>query len=168
MQPEQGWFALMQQQLEKERPDLTLHNFSVSGETSGGAKLRLERLLKKYQPDMLWIELGGNDGLRGYPLKKIRHNLQQMILLATQYDSQVLLTEIEIPPNYGKRYTSRFKALFHELAEQPQVTLMPFFVRDIALTQGLMQSDGIHPTREAQPIIAEKVKGTILGFDWKE
>ena len=159
---------LMQQQLVKERPELVLHNFSISGETSGGGKARLERLLVKYQPDLLWIELGGNDGLRGYPLKKIRHNLQQMISLARRHNSQVLLTEIEIPPNYGRRYTEKFKALFHELAAEHDVPLMPFFVRDIALTEGMMQADGIHPSREAQPLIAKQIKAELLKYPWKE
>ncbi|PKF57776.1 arylesterase [Alteromonadales bacterium alter-6D02] len=157
MQASEGWAFKAQKQLQQQFPQFKLLNFSASGETTGGGKARLARLLSKNEVDVLWIELGGNDGLRGYPINTIRNNLSQMITLAKEQGIKVILTEIHIPPSMGKRYTSMFTGLYAKLAEKHQVELMPFFIEEIALDPKLMLPDGIHPNKKAQPIIASQI-----------
>lgn len=157
MQASDGWAVLAQQQLRLRHPDVKLLNFSASGETTAGGRARLARLLDNNRVDILWIELGGNDGLRGYPVNTIRNNLLQMIELANAKNIKVILTQIEIPPNLGQRYLSMFEAIFPTVAKQTNSQLMPFLIKDVVLNKDLMQQDGIHPNRAAQPIIAEFV-----------
>jgi acyl-CoA thioesterase-1 len=152
--PEQGWVALLSKELAKE---LEVVNASVSGETTSGALARLPALLKEYQPDFLLIELGGNDGLRGYPIQSIRKNLQSLITQGQNAGAKIILLGMKIPPNYGKRYTDGFADNYDQLSSQNGVPLIPFFLEDIATQNSLMQEDGIHPNAKAQPLIVQKL-----------
>ena len=157
MQASKGWASIAQASLVTDFPEFNLLNFSASGETTGGGKARLKRLLDKNDVDVLWIELGGNDGLRGYPINTIRNNLKAMILLAKSRDIEVILTQVKIPPSMGKRYTTMFTELYPALAKESEVALMPFFIESLAGDPKMMQADQIHPNEAAQPIIANVI-----------
>lgn len=157
MQVEQSWPALLNQKWQDEGGKHTLLNASISGETTQGALARLPALLKEHKPDWLLIELGGNDGLRGFAPTITRQNLASMIALAKEQQTRVVLTQIQLPRNYGARYLRQFEQIFPELAESNDLPLLPFFMDDIALRPELMMNDGIHPTPAAQPQIRDKV-----------
>ncbi|MGL4504855.1 MAG: arylesterase [Aeromonas sobria] len=157
MQVEQSWPALLNQKWQDEGGKHTLLNASISGETTQGALARLPALLKDHNPDWLLIELGGNDGLRGFAPTITRQNLANMIALAKEQQTRVVLTQIQLPRNYGARYLRQFEQIFPELAETNDLPLLPFFMDDIALRPELMMNDGIHPTPAAQPQIRDKV-----------
>jgi acyl-CoA thioesterase-1 len=157
MQIEQSWPALLNQKWQEEGGQHTLLNASISGETTQGALARLPALLKEHNPDWLLIELGGNDGLRGFAPTITRQNLASMIALAKEQQTRVVLTQIQLPRNYGARYLRQFEQIFPELAEINDLPLLPFFMDDIALRPELMMNDGIHPTPAAQPRIRDKV-----------
>ncbi len=141
--------------LRKALPEHTLVNGSVSGETSAGGLRRLPALLDSAAPDIVLIELGGNDGLRGFPPQQLQNNLTKMIALAKQSGAQVMLSEVMVPPNYGPRYEKAFMNVYQTLAQDSEVTLIPFFMKEIAPHPELMQRDGIHPNKQAQPKITE-------------
>jgi len=157
MQVEQSWPALLNQKWQEEGDKHTLLNASISGETTQGALARLPALLKEHKPDWLLIELGGNDGLRGFAPTITRQNLASMIALAKEQQTRVVLTQIQLPRNYGARYLRQFEQIFPELARANDLPLLPFFMDDIALRPELMMNDGIHPTPAAQPRIRDKV-----------
>ncbi|HEH9399960.1 TPA: arylesterase [Aeromonas sobria] len=157
MQLEQSWPALLNQKWQEEGGKHTLLNASISGETTQGALARLPALLKEHNPDWLLIELGGNDGLRGFAPTITRQNLASMIALAKEQQTRVVLTQIQLPRNYGARYLRQFEQIFPELAQVNDLPLLPFFMDDIALRPELMMNDGIHPTPAAQPQIRDKV-----------
>ncbi|MCQ4108104.1 arylesterase [Aeromonas sp. JL9] len=157
MQVEQSWPALLNQKWQEEGGKHTLLNASISGETTQGALARLPALLKEHKPDWLLIELGGNDGLRGFAPTITRQNLASMIALAKEQQTRVVLTQIQLPRNYGARYLRQFEQIFPELAQTNDLPLLPFFMDDIALRPELMMNDGIHPTPAAQPQIRDKV-----------
>jgi acyl-CoA thioesterase-1 len=157
MQLEQSWPALLNQKWQDEGGKHSLLNASISGETTQGALTRLPALLKEHKPDWLLIELGGNDGLRGFAPTITRQNLASMIALAKEQQTRVVLTQIQLPRNYGARYLRQFEQIFPELAEINDLPLLPFFMDDIALRPELMMNDGIHPTPAAQPRIRDKV-----------
>ncbi|EKP0259412.1 arylesterase [Aeromonas sobria] len=157
MQLEQSWPALLNQKWQDEGGKHTLINASISGETTQGALARLPALLKEHNPDWLLIELGGNDGLRGFAPTITRQNLASMIALAKEQQTRVVLTQIQLPRNYGARYLRQFEQIFPELAQANDLPLLPFFMDDIALRPELMMNDGIHPTPAAQPQIRDKV-----------
>ncbi|WP_139710082.1 arylesterase [Aeromonas allosaccharophila] len=157
MQVEQSWPALLNQKWQDEGGKHTLLNASISGETTQGALARLPALLKEHNPDWLLIELGGNDGLRGFAPTITRQNLANMIALAKEQQTRVVLTQIQLPRNYGARYLRQFEQIFPELAKANDLPLLPFFMDDIALRPELMMNDGIHPTPAAQPQIRDKV-----------
>jgi acyl-CoA thioesterase I len=152
-----GWVELLSQKLLEENFPVTVINGSVSGETTTGGLLRLPAMLDAYQPDFLILALGGNDGLRGIPLNNIRENLLTMIDLAEAAGAGVLLAGIQIPPNYGIRYTIPFYEQFQEIAESRNLPLVPFLIDGIPQQPELMQSDGIHPKAEAQYMIVNNV-----------
>lgn len=161
---EAGWVNLLDTHLKKQHENnpenhaaVQVINASISGETTGGALNRFPRILDTNKPDIVLIELGGNDGLRGYPIKKMKENLSQLIELSLAVDAKVMLVAIQIPPNYGKRYTQMFYDTYAQLAQQYGVNVMPFFLENIAVNPELMQADGIHPTAEAQPLILQNV-----------
>lgn len=152
-----GWVELLRRRLSREGIESEVINASISGETTGGGLNRLPKLLDNYQPKLLIIELGGNDGLRGYPIRQMQNNLQQMIAMAQEQNTEVVLLGMRIPPNYGKRYSDLFYNAFQKIAEKMNVTLVPFFLEGIATKPELMQSDGIHPTQEAQATMLDNV-----------
>lgn len=158
MNENQGWVFRLNQLLEQQNAAYTLINASISGETTGGGLSRLPKILSKQKFDYILIELGGNDGLRGFPPKLIKNNLLQIIKLAQQKGIKVLLMDIKIPPNYGARYNKLFNQIFAQAAKQSDITLLPFFMDSIAVKPELMQADGIHPNIDAQPIIIEFMK----------
>ncbi|MCW8832621.1 MAG: arylesterase [Colwellia sp.] len=157
----QGWVYLLNQTLLKEKAPYTLVNASISGETTGGALSRLPNILAKQNIDYLLIELGGNDGLRGFPPSLIKNNLLQIIALAQSENIKVLLMTIKIPPNYGQRYNQLFNQTFENVAKQRNIPLLPFFMESIAVDPALMQADGIHPNLAAQPLIVEFMAQTL-------
>ena len=154
---QQGWVALLEQQLQQRVPNAKVVNASVSGDTTQGGVARLPRLIREHQPDLLMIELGGNDGLRGTPLQVINKNLEIMIDHAEQEGVMVMLLGMQIPPNYGPDYAQGFANIYSKLANQRDTFLVPFLLEGIAMKPGMMQSDGIHPTVEAQPIMTKAV-----------
>lgn len=158
----QGWVALVQQKFNETQRDFTLHNASISGDTSSGGLARVDAVLNQYKPKVLILELGGNDGLRGLSPKLMKANLAEIIRRAQQANAKVLLLGMKIPPNYGKRYTEMFYNVFPQLAQEMNVTSIPFLLEDVALTGELMQSDGLHPNTQAQPMIAEKIWKSLL------
>lgn len=161
MSLEQGWAALMERRMQATYPSLQIINASISGDTTGGGLRRLPGLLAEHAPHIVVIELGGNDGLRGYPTNKLTENLTTMARLAIDAGAEALLLPMEIPPNYGPRYTAAFRASFVEAAQQSGAQLGPFILQDIATRDELMQADGIHPTREAQPMIVDTLQPLI-------
>ncbi|MCH8493965.1 MAG: arylesterase [Idiomarina sp.] len=149
-----SWVSEIARDWQANQPHLSIINASISGETTAGGLNRLENLLDRHQPNMVFIELGGNDGLRGFNLTTMENNLRQMITIIQSRNVQVALSEVEIPPNLGRRYTEMFRQVFHTVAEDKGIPLVPFFMREVALNPELMQSDGIHPNLAAQPKIA--------------
>ena len=157
MPMQEGWVALMEKRLQQQVPQLKVINASISGDTTQGGLTRLPALLKQHQPTLTIIELGGNDGLRGTPINRIKDNLKQMIVQAQRAHSQVLLLGMQIPPNYGPKYTQLFHRVYADLAAELDVVRVPFLLEGVAENSELMQSDGIHPTAAAQPIMLELV-----------
>lgn len=151
---EEGWVSLLAERLDDKAQVI---NASISGETTSGGLQRFTDIIGQRQPDIVLLELGGNDGLRGLAPNQMQANLASMIEQSQEAGAQVLLLGIDIPPNYGQAYRDAFTGVFHSLAEEYDVALVPFLLEDIALDAQLMQSDGIHPTAEAQPIILDNV-----------
>ncbi|MBV0933962.1 arylesterase [Marinobacterium weihaiense] len=154
---EQGWVSLLEQELRQRQLAQRVINASISGETSSGGLQRLPRLLNDYRPDLVVLELGANDGLRGTPLRIMERNLRQMVELSRQAGAQVMLIGIRIPPNYGPQYTQRFYSIYPELAQEYDLALVPFLLERVALKPQFMQADGLHPTAAAQPILLQTV-----------
>ena len=153
-----GWVALLRNDLSD---DHQVINGSISGDTTGGGLDRLPRLLKEYSPDYVLLELGGNDGLRGQPLSLMKGNLQAMIDLVREAGAEPILFGMRLPPNYGRRYSDAFAAVYPQLAEAQKVLLIPFQLEELAVTEGMIQQDGLHPTALAQPSIKEVVREYI-------
>jgi acyl-CoA thioesterase-1 len=158
----EGWVALMQKKLNATHHDFTLHNASISGDTSSGGLARIDQLLIQHKPSVLILELGANDGLRGLPPALMKNNLAEISRRAQHANAKVLLLGIKIPPNYGKRYIEMFYNVYPQLAKEMNIPFIPFLLEDIALTSGLMQPDGLHPNAQAQPLIAEKIWQQLL------
>ena len=152
-----GWVALLAQRLAQQKIAAEVVNASISGETSAGALARLPALLRKHQPSVLVVELGGNDALRGLAPAQLRGNLEKILLAADQAGARVLLLGIDVPPNYGPAYRERIRRSYAELATAHQAGLVPFFLEGVALQPGLMQADGLHPTAAAQPRLLDTV-----------
>ena len=157
MEINQSWPSLLQQRLTENGYAYRVFNSSIAGDTTQGGAARLPRLLDRNQPDIVILELGGNDGLRGLPIEVTGKNLSTMIEQSQSAGASVILSEMRIPPNYGRTYTEKFNTMYTTLAQQYGVSLLPFLLDDIALEPGLMQADGIHPTARAQPLILDKV-----------
>lgn len=153
----EGWVSLLEKRLKDTGFPHRIVNASISGDTSRGGLARLPGALQRYQPDIVILELGGNDGLRALPLQTLEENLAAMIELCRQTGAQVVLAEMRIPPNYGPRYTEKFQAVYGDLASRYRVTLIPFLLEGVAGNPTLMQDDGIHPRAEAQPRIVDNV-----------
>ena len=156
-----NWVSVLQSKFNNDGTSIKLINSSVSGDTTSGGLQRLKRDLQKFDPDYVLIELGGNDALRGYPIKRIKDNLQTMIALIKNNNSKVLLMQIRIPPNYGQKYTLAFERIYKELASSKEIYFLPFMLENIGLNPDLMQPDGIHPNAKAQPLIAKEMKKNL-------
>jgi len=154
---EQGWVALLQQRLKNEKLDYQVINTSISGETTTGGASRIAATLKTHQPNLILIELGANDGLRGLPLSAMQNNLQQIIETSQQAKAQVVLIGMMIPPNYGPRYAREFNETYTNLAKRYKLALVPFLLADVAGKVELTQDDGLHPTAQAQPAVLNNV-----------
>ncbi|AQZ33642.1 arylesterase [Ectopseudomonas toyotomiensis] len=157
----QGWVALLEKRLEEEGFEHSVVNASISGDTSAGGAARLSALLAEHKPELVIIELGGNDGLRGQPPAQLQQNLASMIDRSQSAGADVLLLGMRLPPNYGARYTTSFAQVFADLAEQKKVPLVPFFLEGVGGVPGMMQADGIHPTESAQAVLLENVWPTL-------
>lgn len=155
---ETAWVQLLRERLQSQGLNhWRVVNASISGETTDGGARRLPNLIEKHAPSLVVIELGGNDGLRGFPPDVIKSNLATMVESAQQADARVVLVGMQIPPNYGQRYTQMFSDIFPSLSDSYNTALVPFFLDTIYDRDKLMQDDGIHPTEEAQPILLENV-----------
>jgi len=155
-----GWVALLERKLEAEKLPATVVNASVSGDTSSGGRSRLPALLKQYQPTVVVIELGGNDALRGLPLSMTERNLAEMTRAAKAAGAKVLLTGMQVPPNYGRQYNEDFAAVFVKVSKSEGVALLPFLLKGVGdgpNATELFQPDRIHPTEAAHPIILNNV-----------
>jgi acyl-CoA thioesterase-1 len=161
MSLEQGWVTLLVEQLANLESPSEVVNASISGETTAGGLRRLPQLLAQHRPNVVIIELGGNDGLRGYPLDRLRTNLDRLVALSVEAGAQVILVPMQIPPNYGARYTAGFRDSFTDIADSTGTLLAPFLLDGIATDPALMQADGIHPTVAAQPLLLENILPTI-------
>ena len=155
MNVDDGWVNLMNQTLRQRELAYRMVNASISGETTMGGLKRLPDLLQEHAPSIVVIELGGNDGLRGYPTTKILDNLLTMTDLVKAAGAQPVIITMRIPPNYGPRYTRAFEQVFADAAEQSKATLVPFLFEELAVDAQMMQDDGIHPTAKAQPLLVE-------------
>jgi acyl-CoA thioesterase-1 len=162
MSLEQGWVALLATRLQQQSSAYTVVNASISGETTTGALRRLPVLLEEHQPELVIIELGGNDGLNGHPLKTLEDRLYSLVELSQHAGAKTILVPMEIPPNYGSRYTSGFRNTFHSVAENTNAVLSPFILQGVATNPELMQADGIHPTVEAQPALLDNMLPTLM------
>lgn len=150
-----GWVALLEKKLADGKTAATVENASISGDTTAGGRARLPVLLKKYQPTIVVIELGGNDALRGLPLDMTEANLTAMTQAAQQAGARVLLAGMQVPPNYGADYGRRFQAVFAHVAQAQQAALVPFLLQGVGDAQ--FQPDRIHPTAAAHPTILANV-----------
>ena len=151
------WVALLERRLAEEGYGYRVVNASVSGETTGGAKARLTRALELHRPQVVVLELGANDALRGLPLKQVESNLDDLIERSQAAGAKVVLVGMRIPPNYGAAYADRFHALYAELARAHDVQRVDFFLEGVALDEKLMQADGLHPSAEAQGRLLDNV-----------
>ena len=152
-----GWVNLLQQRLQQQGFPHQVVNSSISGDTTFGGINRLPGALKRFKPSIVLIELGANDGLRGLGLDQTRGNISSMVDQVRQADSQAVLLGIMLPPNFGKAFTQRFLKIYHEVAEEKAVTLVPFLLEGVADRMEWMQGDGLHPNEGGQPRILENV-----------
>lgn len=164
IQPQQGWVHLLQKRLEQQYPKQhKVVNASVSGETTSGALARLPKLLQTHRPDVVVIELGGNDGIRGQPPQMIQKNLANLIQHSQKAKAKVVIFGMKMPPNYGSAYSKAFENNYKVVSQQYKVKLLPFFMEGIAGNKQLMQKDLIHPNAKAQPILLNNAYPYIKG-----
>ncbi|HLA30304.1 MAG TPA: arylesterase [Pseudomonas sp.] len=157
----QGWVALLEKRLAEQGFEHKVVNASISGDTSAGGAARLPGLLVEHQPNLVILELGGNDGLRGQAPAQLQQNLASMIEQSQDAGAKVLLLGMRLPPNYGIRYTTAFAQVFATLAEEKQVAFVPFFLDGVGGVPEMMQRDGIHPAVAAQPVLLENLWPTL-------
>lgn len=155
------WVALLEKKLAGQGYGYRVVNASVSGETTGGGRARLARALQLHRPAIVLLELGGNDGLRGLPVRQMRDNLEAMIAQVRAANARPVLLGMRMPPNYGPAYTESFHAVFGELAKKHSLPLVPFFLEGVAFNARLMQNDGLHPNKEAQPVLLDNLWPTL-------
>lgn len=154
---ELGWVNLLRQKFNQLQLNHVIHNESISGDTSAGGLSRIDQALAKHQPDIVMLELGANDGLRGLSPQQMKSNLTEMIRRCRQSGAEVLLLGMKLPPNYGKRFVDMFYDVYPQLAEELKVPLVPFILQDVALKPELMQLDGLHPNALGQAVIVETI-----------
>ncbi len=152
---DQSWTALLQSRLESQGYEHRVVNASISGETTEGGVTRISKAVENFDPALIILALGGNDGLRGFPPERLQSNLTQIVSTSRESGASVVLLGIRIPLNYGPRYSAAFEDAFREVAESEQVPWIEFFMEGVALNEELMQDDGIHPNAEAQPILLD-------------
>jgi len=156
-----GWVALLEQKLKAQKIDANIVNASISGETTSGGRARLPALLTAHKPDLVVIELGANDGLRGLPVEAASTNLRQMIAMSQQQRAKVMLIGMRMPPNYGRAYTERFYGMFNTLSTEYKAPLVPFMLEGVADKPALFQADRLHPSAQAHPIILNNIWPTF-------
>jgi len=152
---DQSWTALLQSRLEKLGYEHRVVNASISGETTEGGAARIETALRTFSPDLIILELGGNDGLRGFPPERMKDNLTKIIARSKASGASVVLLGIRIPTNYGPRYTAAFEAVYRQVADELDIKWIEFFMEGVAMNDELLQADRIHPNSEAQPILLD-------------
>lgn len=157
-----GWVELLKGALASTYPQVEIINASISGDTTSGGRSRLKTLLNRSKPDIVLIELGANDALRGLPLEMTQSNLMAMLEMVKEAGARPIIAGMQIPPNYGREYTTAFKELFENLAKKEQAALIPFFLEGIAENPAMFQADTIHPNEQAQPTLMENVR-KVLG-----
>ncbi len=157
----QGWVSLLQERLREGGFEHQVVNASISGDTTSGGLARLPALLSQHRPQLVIIELGGNDGLRGQPAAQLQQNLARMVDLSKEAGAGVLLLGMRLPPNYGQRYTEAFARTFSDVAQDKQVPLVPFLLDGVGGVPGMMQADGIHPAEAAQGRLLDNVWPTL-------
>jgi acyl-CoA thioesterase-1 len=154
---QQGWVVLLQKKLAEQHYQSVINNESISGETTAGGLARIDKALNRFKPDLVLLELGANDGLRGLSPQEMHKNLTEMVLRAQKSGAKVLLLSMKIPPNYGSRFIEMFYNIYPQLAKELNIPYVPFMLEDVALKPEMMQADDLHPNALAQPIIAEKI-----------
>ncbi len=154
---EKGWVKLLEQKFQQQKWPVSLINGSISGETSSGGLVRFPAQLEQAKPDVVILELGANDGLRGFDLATTRRNLTEMIQMSHDIGAKVLLAGIHIPPNYGRTYTRKFDQIYQDLAAKDKVELIPFILEGVATVPGMMLDDGLHPNENGQKVMVETV-----------
>lgn len=152
-----GWVQMLEHKINSSNLPYKVVNASISGDTTTGGSQRLPLLLENYKPVIVILELGANDGLRGFPLDLIHHNLKSMIELCHDSNASVVLAGIKIPPNYGRKYTDRFYSIYNELSKMPSVEYVPFLLEGVGGVSGMMQDDGLHPNEKGQIVILDNV-----------
>jgi len=157
LRPDEGWVPLLQKRLQAQGYVTPVVNASVSGETSGGGVQRLPRALQLHNPALVILELGANDGLRGLPIPETRANLEKMIGIVRAAGAKILLIGMQMPPNYGPRYTADFFHMYTDIAQRDHVPLVPFLLESVALNPAYMQADGMHPNARGAPLILDTV-----------
>lgn len=159
-----SWPALLDARLKQEGRPYAIVNASISGETTAGGRARLAAALDQARPDIVILELGANDGLRGLPIAEMRANLEAMIRLVKRQQARVLLVGMRLPPNYGGDYADAFANVFESLARQERVALLPFLLEPVARDAAAFQADGLHPTAQAQPLLMAHVWQALRGL----
>ncbi len=159
---DKGWVHLLERNLKDKHLDISIANASISGETSSGGLTRFQSQLNNIQPNIVILELGANDGLRGYDLTTTHDNLLKMIQMSHAVNAAVILAGIHIPPNYGRTYTRKFDQIFTDLARIENVSLIPFILEGVATNPELMQDDGLHPNEEGQKVIVVTVMQHLI------
>jgi acyl-CoA thioesterase-1 len=157
----EGWVALLQKKLAQTTNHI-IHNESISGDTTAGGLARIDQILSRHKPDVVIVELGANDGLRGLSPTLIKSNLAEIASRAQQAGAKVLLLGMKIPPSYGKRYTDLFDNIYSQLAKELKIPYVPFILDDVALNKDMMQADRVHPNAQAQPFIVDKIWPLLL------
>jgi acyl-CoA thioesterase I len=157
MPERRGWVALLEERLKRERPDYSVANASISGETTAGGLARIGKVLERQKPTIVILELGANDGLRGLPVAAMKQNLSAIIEQSQKAGAKVLLVGMRLPPNYGDPYTKAFERVFADLAKSHRTALLPYLLEGVGDKTELFQPDRIHPTEAAQPAVLRNV-----------
>ena len=155
LEQEEAWVHLLQNKYNKKDNNIIIINTAISGQTTDNALLKIDAWLETHQPSHVLIELGGNDGIRGFPIKILQKHLTELVTKSQAQGAQVALMEIQIPPNLGARYTKMFTDSYDKVAKQTNAYLMPYFMTQIAVKPELMQNDNLHPNAQAQPLIED-------------
>ena len=161
LEQKQGWVTLLEQRLQQQCAACRVINASISGETTAGGRSRIVALLSRHRPDIIIVELGGNDGLRGLPLTEMYDNLDSIISEAKRRGTTVLLLGMRLPPNYGPAYTRSFQNVYQRLAAKHRIAWVPFLLAGLENERDLFQADGIHPIAEAQGVMLENVWSSL-------